>query len=75
MLLQTLEHFERQVQTWKIRIRIFEQIHHAHTLPIVIEPAVLAHAFGQHLLARMSKRRVSQIVRKRDCFPEIFVEA
>ena len=40
----------------------------------MIEPAVVAHAFGQHLLAGMSKRRMAQIVRKRDCFRQIFVQ-
>ena len=40
----------------------------------MIEPAVIAHAFGQHLLAGMSKRRMAQIVRKRDCFRQILVQ-
>jgi hypothetical protein len=41
----------------------------------VIEAAVVAHALGQHLFARMSKGRVSQIVRERDRFREIFIQA
>ena len=40
----------------------------------MIEPAVVAHAFGQHLLAGMSKRRMAEIVRKRDRFRQIFVQ-
>ena len=75
MFLQTLADFERQIQTRKIRVSILQQLHHSQTLTVVIEPAVIAHAFGQHLLARMAKRRVPQVVRKRDGFREIFVQA
>ena len=75
MFPQTFAHFERQIETRKIRIRSFEQLHHTQTLAVVIEAAVSAHAFGQHLLARVPKRRVPQIVRERDRFGEIFVQA
>src|SRR5207245_9599487 len=44
-------------------------------LTIVVEPAVIAHAFGKHLLARMSQRRVAQIMRKRNRFRQILVQA
>ena len=46
MLAQTLPRFERQIQTRKIWIRSFEQLHDSHTLAVVIEAAVIAHAFG-----------------------------
>ena len=55
--------------------RIFQEFDHSHTLTVMIEAAVVAHAFSQHLFARMSKRRVSQIVRKRDRFRQIFIKA
>ena len=67
-------HFECQVQTWKIRIGIFKQLDDPDALTVVIEAAVVAHAFSQHLFARMSKRRVSQIVRESDRFREIFIQ-
>jgi hypothetical protein len=40
----------------------------------MIEAAMVVHAFGQHFLPRMPKRGMSQIVRQRDGFREIFVE-
>ncbi len=52
----------------------FEQLDHAHTLAVVIEAAVVAHAFGQHLFTRMSKGRMSQIMRESDRFGEIFIQ-
>ena len=75
MFPQALAHFECQVQTRKIRIGIFKELDHSHALTVVIEAAVVAHAFSQHLFARMSKGRVSQIVRERDRFREIFIQA
>src|ERR1044071_1853430 len=71
---QTLAHFKCQVQTWKTRIRVFEELDYSHTLAVVIEAAMVAHAFSQHLFARMSERRVSQIVREGDRFGEIFIQ-
>src|SRR6266576_7369530 len=40
----------------------------------MIKPAVIAQAFGQHLLARMSKRRMTSIVSKRNCFRQILIQ-
>src|SRR5207248_44214 len=59
MFPQALAHFECQVQTRKIRIGIFKELDHSHALTVVIEAAVVAHAFSQHLFARMSKGRES----------------
>ncbi len=75
MFPQALPHFERQVQTRKVWIGIFKELDHAHTLAVVIEAAMIAHAFGEHLFARMSKRRVPQIVRESDRFLKIFIQA
>ena len=74
VFLQAFPHFERQVQARKIRIRIFEQVDHAQALLVVIETAVVHHAFREHLLARMSERRMPEIVREGDCFREILVQ-
>ena len=75
VLPQAFAHLECQVQTWEIRVWPFKQLHRPHTLTIVIEPAVIAHAFGQHFLAGMSERRVPQIMRKRNRFRQILVQA
>src|SRR5438034_8618368 len=75
MFLQTLAHFERQIETRKIRVSILQQLDHSQTLAVVVEPAMTAHAFGQHLLAGVAKRRMSQVVRKGDGFREIFIQA
>ena len=72
---QAFADFERQIETRKIRIRRFEQFHHARTLAVVIEATVIAHAFGEHFFPRVAEGRVPQIVRKRDGFGKIFVQA
>ena len=41
----------------------------------MIESAVVAHTFGQYLFAGVAKGRVTEIVRQRDRFGEIFVES
>lgn len=74
MLTQTFAHFKRQVQTWKTWRLRFEQFYHAHALAIMFESAVIAHALGQHLLARMSKRRMAKIVRESNRFRQILVQ-
>ena len=74
MFPQAFAHFECQVQTGKIRIRRLEQLHHAHALLVMIEPALIAHTFGQHFLAGMSERCVPQVVGECDGFREIFVQ-
>ena len=71
---QALAHFKCQVQTRKIWIRVFKELYYSHTLAVVIEAAMVAHAFSQHLFTRMSKRRVSQIMRESDRFGEIFIQ-
>src|SRR5258708_28338235 len=40
----------------------------------MIEPTVVPHAFGQHLLAGMPTRRMAEIVSERDCFRQILVQ-
>src|SRR5438876_1711560 len=72
---QTFPYFKREVQTRKIWIRIFEQLDHAQTLAVVIEPTVSAHTFGQHLFSGVAKRRMAQVVGERNCFREVFVQS
>ena len=74
MLLERFANFESQIQSRKIGIRILEQLDHPQALPIMLESAVLSHALGQHFFTGMSKRRVSEIVRERDRFRQIFIQ-
>ena len=75
MFPQTFAHFERQVQAGKIWIRRFEQLYNAHALTIVIESAVVLHAFRQHLLTGMPKGRVPEIMGERDRFRQVLVQS
>ncbi len=74
MLSQTFTHFERQVQSSKIRIRAFEQFHHTQALPVVIEATMGSHTFGQHLFTGMAEGRMPEIVCERDRFRQIFIQ-
>ena len=40
----------------------------------MLEAAVLPHAFGQHLLARMSEGRMPEIMRERDRLRQILIQ-
>ena len=73
MLLQTFADFERQIQTREIRICRLQQLDHAQALPVMVEAAVFAHAFREHLFAGMSERRMPEIVRERNRLGQIFV--
>jgi hypothetical protein len=73
VLLQAFPDFEGQIQSRKRRIRRLEQFDDALALPVMVEAAVLAHAFGEHLLARVSKGRMPQIVRQRDRLCQVLV--
>ena len=74
MLLQTFADFESQIESRKIRIRVFEQLDYTQALPVMLESAVITHALGQYFFAGMSKRRVAKIMRERNRFREIFVK-
>src|SRR5215471_12805501 len=41
----------------------------------MLEAAVFAHAFGQHLFAGMPERRMPEVVRKRNGFGQVFIKA
>ena len=66
--------FERQVQPRELRIALFELIHDAQRLQVVLEAAVLAHACVQRILPRMTERRVAQIVRETDGLDQRLVQ-
>ena len=73
VLSQSFPHFERQVQSRKRRIRRLEQLDNALALFVVIEPAVIAHAFVEHLFAGMPERRMPEVMRQRDRLGQIFI--
>ena len=62
MFQNALTGFKAQIQTIKLRVTLFQPVHHAQTLQIVLKASVIGHAFIQHVLARMTKRRVPQVV-------------
>ena len=45
---------------------------HAYAVDIVAKTA--AHAFVQHIFAAVGERRVTDVMRKRDCFNKIAVQ-
>jgi hypothetical protein len=65
---------ETQVKPLEGRVTLLEQVHRAQTLQIVLEPAVVAHAIVERVLSGVTKRGVSQVVRKRNRFNQILVE-
>ena len=71
---QTLQHLESQIEPGEIRIRMFQQLDHAQALAVVLKASVLPHAFRQHLLARMPKGRMPEIMRQRDRLRQILVQ-
>ena len=74
VLLQAFANFEGQIQSGKIGIGVFQQFDHPQTLPVVLETAVIAHAFGQDFFAGMPEGRVAEIVGQGDRFRQIFIE-
>ena len=52
-----------------------QQFHDTQALAVMLEAAVLPHAFRQHFLAGMPERRVAKIVRQSDRLRQIFIQA
>jgi len=75
MFSQTFQYFKCQVQTRKLWIRIFEELHDPQALAVVIEPTVSAHTFGEHLFSGVAKRRMAQVMGECNCFREVFVQS
>ena len=67
--------FKAQVQAVESRVALFQFIDHAQTLQVVLETTVLAHAGIQGILPRVAKRGVTQVVRQRNGFGQVFVQA
>jgi hypothetical protein len=65
---------ESQIQARKGGVPLFQYIHHAQRLQVVLESTERPHAIIQRVLARVPKRRVTQIVRQANGFDQRFVE-
>ena len=66
--------FKAQIQTVKLRVALFQTVHHAQALQVVLETAVSGHAFVQRVLPGVTKRCVAQVVRQGDGFDQIFMQ-
>ena len=75
VLENALARFVGQVESVKSTIALFEQIDGAQGLQVVFESAVVLHAGIERVLPRMSERGMPQIMRKRNGFGEILVQA
>ena len=74
MLEHALACFERQVQAIEAQVAFFEFVHYTQRLQVVLEPAVVFHALIEHILARMSKWGVTQIMRQCNGFDQVLVQ-
>ena len=75
MLEDALAHLEREVQPGKLGVSLLELVDHAQRLQVVLEAAVLAHAFVERVLPGVTEWRVAEVVREADRLGQRFVEA
>ncbi len=54
---------------------LFQGVDHAQALQVVLEAAVRLHALIEHVLAHVAERRMAQVMRERDGFDQVFVQA
>ncbi len=67
--------FKAQVQPAVVGVTLFERIDHAQALHIVLKAAKVLHAVIEHILARMAKRRVAEVMGQADRLGQVFVDA
>src|SRR6185437_15072232 len=65
---------EGQVETTELRIALFQLIHHAQGLDVVLEPSIGAHTLIQRILAGVTEWSMAEIVRKADGLRERLVQ-
>jgi hypothetical protein len=75
MLEDSLPRLEAEIQAIESRITFFQLVDDAQTLQVVLEAAIRSHAFIQRVLASVPKRRVPQVVRERNGFDQVLVQA
>ena len=68
------EHFVREIEAGEFGVAGFEQFADAQRLRVVVESAVIAEAFVEHVFARVAEGRVAKVVGDSERFDEIFVE-
>jgi hypothetical protein len=66
---------EREVEAVEAAVTFFKHVDDPQRLQVVFEAAVRSHALVQRILARVPERRVTEVVRERNGFDEIFVDA
>ena len=64
MLEDAFARFEHQVQTIERAVALLERIDYAQALQVVLEAAVLFHAFVERVLPGVAERRVAEVVRQ-----------
>ena len=74
MLGQPFEQVPRQIETVMAGIGAFDPHYRAQRLRIMIKAAMPLHRFAQSIFARMSKRRVPQVMRQTQRFGQVFVQ-
>ena len=75
MLEDAFAGLEGEVQPVERGVALLELVDHAQGLQVVLEAAVLAHAFVERILAGVAEGRVAEVVREADRFGQVFVEA
>ena len=74
VLQNALTRLERQIESVKLRVTLLQLINHAQALQVVLKAAKRRHAVVQRVLPGMAKRRVTEIMRQRNGFNQVFVE-
>ena len=74
VLENALARLEAQVQAVKGWIALFQPVHHAQALQVVLEAAMRLHAGIERILARMAEGGVAQVVGQTDGLDQIFVK-
>ena len=75
MLDDALTHLERQVQPGETRVALLETLDDAQRVEVMVEAlAESPHLTIERLFARVRERRVTDIVRQRQRFCEVFVQ-
>src|SRR5262249_39609055 len=74
MLQNPFPALERQVESAKLGVALFELVDYAQRLQVVLEPAIRAHAFVERLLAGMPERSMTEIVCEADSLRQRLVE-
>ena len=66
MLEDALTRLEREVQTVKAAVALFQPIDHQQALQVVLEAAIRLHAIVERILPGVPERCVAQVVRERN---------